>query len=484
MQRRRGRGRLSVVTTWVLAAAALAASGADPGPPGRGDQESRDDQRQRVIVRVNRNLEIAGYLHDEDQDNIVVELPDGALDAYPKSRVLSIIRLVEPLPNQTGVVVLRNGQQRRGVVLEDTFDYVLLEIEGLQTKLRRDSVDYVILEPTFEQRYAQYKQALRDNMPIEHLDLCRWLIELHRYELARAELVELLNSAQMPEAHRLLTLVDAQLALEHSKRSRDEAPSPPADDGSPPEAAGALPDQIISYDDVNLIRVYEIDFDRPPKVSIDADTIRLMLERYGTDGRIPASRAERLALYRADPIDVAALLFELRARDLYPSIQVITEPWALNLFRRRVHNTWLLNNCATSQCHGGASAGRFYLYRDHYKDPRVRYTNLLILQRLELDPLWPLINYEDPMMSLIVQHGLPRTEARKPHPDVKGWKPVFGHGGTRMLEDTVRWIESMMAPRPQYPVQFDPRPPAERAPQQPPPPPVPAPGPEGDRTPR
>jgi hypothetical protein len=149
-------------------------------------------------------------------------------------------------------------------------------------------------------------------------------------------------------------------------------------------------------------------------------------------------------------------MFKLRARELYPKINVITEPWALNLFRRRVHNTWLLNSCATVRCHGGGRAGRFYLYRQRYKDERVRYTNLLILHRMELDRDWPLINYSEPMMSLIVQHGLPRREARKPHPDVKGWKPVFGPGGQRMLRDTLDWIDSMMKPRPEYPVEYEP----------------------------
>ncbi len=171
---------------------------------------------------------------------------------------------------------------------------------------------------------------------------------------------------------------------------------------------------------------------------------------------VPASERERRALYRADSIEIVELLFTLKARDLYPQVKVITEPYALNLFRRRVHNAWLLNSCATARCHGGVEAGRFFLHRRRHKDERVRYTNLLILERLEVDPDWPLVNYDEPMMSLIVQYGLPRHLARRPHPDVSGWKPVFGRGGQRMLRDTVTWIESMMQPRPDYPVDYQP----------------------------
>ena len=316
-------------------------------------------------------------------------------------------------------------------------------------------------------------------MPREHLDLCLWLIELRKYELARVELIELTRKTQMPEALRVLKVVDAQLALKVPQRPGDDnVEEPPGDPNRPasPDETGLLPDRILTYDDVNLIRVYEIDFDRPPKISIDAETIRTLIDGYGGEPLIPTSRSKRTALFRADPLKIASIMFELRARELYPRIKVITEPWALNLFRRRVHNAWLINSCSTSRCHGGPGAGRFSLHLRHYKDPRVRYTNLLILQRLELDPEWPLINYEDPELSLIIQYGLPRDAARKPHPDVRGWKPVFGHGGKRMLQDTTDWIRSMMAPRPDYPVVFDPVAPPREGPPPPPPPEQPAEG--------
>ncbi len=460
-------------TRLALLLAILSACRPAPG----AQQPEQDEPEQGVIVQVNRNLEVRGYLRLEDEDHITILTLNNELERFPKSRILKIVRLVTPEPAQAGTVFLRDGQRRTGIILEDSFDRVVLEIEGLRSVLPRDSVDYVILDPTFEQRYRRYKEALRPNVPQEHLDLCQWLIELRRYDLARQELIELLRNSPTPEAQQMLRLVEAQLALGHPPPAEEEGD----DDLADPEATGPLPDRILSYDDVNLIRVYEIDFARPPKVSIDADTIRALIEQYGTSRLVPATAPERQALYRADPLEVAELMFNLRARELYPKIKVLNEPWALNVFRRRVHDTWLLNNCATSRCHGGPDAGRFFLYRDHYKDPRVRYSNLLILERLVIDPDWPLINYVEPGMSLIVQYGLPQTSARKPHPDVKGWKPVFGPGSQRMLQDTMTWIELMMKPRPQYPVVFDPGAPP------PDPPAAPAEGPpepDSGRTPR
>ncbi len=421
---------------------------ADPGPETREPPAPRS----RVIVRVNRDLEVAGHVELEDADILVIRSLGGRVESYSKHRLAKIIRLVEPAPGQTGTVYLRDGQVRRGTVIEDGFDEVVLEIEGIRTRLNRSAVEEVVLEPTFEERYAQIKASLRPGMADAHLELCRWLFAQRRYELARDELRALVADAPTPEAGRLLELVEAQLALTRGAAPRAAPEAPDRPDG------GWREPPVIGRDDVNLIRVYEIDFERPPRVAVGAETIRTLIERYGHSSLIPATQEGRTALYRADPVQIVRLMLDLAARDLYPQIEVVTEPYSLSLFRRRVHDAWLIPNCATSRCHGGPDAGRFFLHRRNHKDERVRYTNLLILERLELDPQWPLVNYVDPEASLIVQGGMPRDTARKPHPEVPGWKPLFGRGQQRMVRQTVDWIESMAQPRPAYPVDY--RPPA------------------------
>jgi hypothetical protein len=326
-------------------------------------------------------------------------------------------------------------------------------------------VDHVQLEPTFDERLRLFRESLASTYsPSIHFELCRWLVDERQYTLAEEELSQLVAKSKLPEAVELLRVVQAQLALQAPRPPRrndrdDDSPDEPDDDrprsGSVLEA-DLLPDTIISAADVNVMRVYEIDFANPPKVAVDPDTIRALLEAYGTSPLIPASTEERTALFRADPLQIVRLMFELRAREFYPRIQVLSEPHSLNEFRRRVHNTWLINNCATSGCHGGARAGRFFLHRRDHKDDRVRYTNLLILERLSLNEQWPLINYDDPMMSVIIQHGLPRSQARLPHPPAKGWKPVFAGSSPRLLQGTLQWIDSMFRPRPDYPVEFEP----------------------------
>jgi hypothetical protein len=435
-----------------------------------------------VVLLVNRNLETAGVVELEDENVIVIRDAQGKSQSFAKPRVGEIVRLVDPEPGQRGVVVMRDGQTREGIIIEDHFDYVLLEIEGIRARLKRAVVHKVMLSPTVEQLYQQYRAALQPGQHDAHLRLCEWLVAEKRYDLAQTELLLLLQQAQMPEAQRLLNLVEAQLALaqpaaepdgEHQQdedgHGRNGEGGGDAGDGEddragPVRAVDLTPTQLVSREDVNLMRVYEIDFEHPTHVTISPDTVRTLIEKYGTNDLVPASQTGRNAMFRTaadDPLQIVRLMFQLRARELYPLIQVNSEPYALNLFRRRVHDTWLINTCATNNCHGSPFAGRFFLHRKNYRDEQVRYTNLLILESLNIDPQWPLVNYEKPEDSLIIQYALPREMARKPHPLVKEWKSAIGPTNMRMKQDAIEWIASMMQPRPMvndrlYGVEYEP----------------------------
>ncbi|HWB20774.1 MAG TPA: hypothetical protein VG711_10765, partial [Phycisphaerales bacterium] len=448
---------MRTLTALLIFALAVPCIAADvPAPPASQPAQSQPAVTSRVILHVNRNLDLAGYVLSEDDDNISIRDLKNQQHDFNKTRITQIIRLVDPKPGQSGIVYLRNGQTREGVILEDAFDHVTLVIQSIRTTLKRDSIDYVVLLPTFEEQYEKFKAAVKPGMYEAHLRLCQWAVNQKRYDVARRELQELLDERETADARHLMNIVEAEIELHpdlayppgaapHKNQkpasgssattppvtpptaspqqpvtapSAQPATSQPADapadsadnthPSQPPSTAAEesddepdsdnpdspdqpdahksgpvypsdmLPRNTISSKDVNLIRVYEIDFDHPPKVAVSADTIRELLEKYGTSELIPASQTDRTALFRADPLEIVRLMFALRARDLYPKVQVLSEPQSLLLFKQRVHDTWLMNNCATSRCHGGVGAGRFYLNRHNYKETsgRVRYSNL------------------------------------------------------------------------------------------------------------
>lgn len=441
--------------------AALAAPSQDAGPEESG--ETPDVTPQRVIIEVGRFETSMGVVELENDEVIVIRSRKGEVESFPKARILRIVRLVDPEPGQSGVVIMRNGQAREGVIIEDTFEHVLIEIEGIRARLLRESVDHVVLQPTFEQTYRRFKAAIVPGNLRQHMELCRWLFQERKYVLCKSELDELLEQGELADARRLMRLVDAQLTLLNPAGENNRPKPEDVDDsntGEDPVVIGSLAERpdILTHDDVNLIRVYEIDFDQPPRVMLEPATIQKLIETYSNDKLIPASRAERNALFHAEPINIVEhLIFELRARELYPEIKVLTEPPALNTFRLHVHNTWLMNNCASTDCHGGKFGGRLFLHRTGYRDARVRYTNFLILDRLTLDPeLPPLIDYDHPENSLLLQYGMPRDEARYAHPNVPNWQPAFAPGNRKATEKTIEWIKGMMYPRPVYPIDFEP----------------------------
>jgi hypothetical protein len=450
--------------------ASPAESPASPVEPPASAAPDATAPPRRVVIFLSRRDRVMGTVEREDADLIVIRTPEGELQTHLFARIVKVVPLVDPAPDQRGRVVLSDGTMHEGVVLEDSFDRVTIAIEGVPTRFERRIVDHVELFPTFDELYAALKAAIAPSMHTRRLELCQWLIDQGRFDLAEVELLALRDDKPDTEGlSRLLRLVQAQLALNAADDdTADDASTSPDDESSGAPGSGddaprgpvhpndLLPTELLSQEDVNLIRVYEIDFDKPPVVEVPADTIRSLLTAYGSHDAIPASSAQRNQIFQWDSIDVVRLMFDVRARDLYSQIKVVTEPHALNLFRQRVHNAWLIPNCATSRCHGGVSAGRLFLHSRNYKNERVRYTNLLILNRLELDPSKPLINFEEPVNSLIIQHALPITEARFPHPDVPGWKPVFSRGNTEMLDDTLDWLRAMHPAHMNYPIEYEP----------------------------
>ena len=444
---------------------------------------------RQVWIFIDRWKEFGGTVTADTDLDITVY--DGhETRTFRKAKVLDVIEIVHPKPGQRGLVQLRDGTVVRGEIIRDTLEEVEFKVDTVQGKLPRSQVYRVVLEMDFDARYARIKASISPEEHGRRLGLARWLTDQGRLDLAITELEALLRDADIEEARDMLRDVNARVklaqAVEVNKRSRAK-PAPeagntastpgtapgadpatgPARTGDskgtataeapkgPPTSREMLPKDLLSNADVNLVRVYEIDFKDPPRMTVSPEGVRQLILRYGSSALVPADSQARNALYSKSGTELAHLLFDLKARDLYGYIEVDEDPASIAKFRTRVHNSWLIGNCATSRCHGGVDAGRFFLYTGNAKDQRIRYTNLLTLLNFKVDGK-PMVNFEDPPNSLLIQYALPRTTARYPHPDVKGWKPVFGNSTPQLMQDTLDWIRSMYQPRPEYPVKYIP----------------------------
>jgi hypothetical protein len=466
-----------------------------------------------VWIFVDRWKEFGGWITSESDNEISV--CDGTeTRTFGKAQVQDIIRLIRPKPGQRGVVQLRDGSVVKGVIVRDDLVGVGFKVDTLNGRLPRSQVYRVVLQPDFEERYAAIKANTFPEQHGRRLSLAQWLIDEQRLDMALVELEALVRDSDSDAARDLLTSVRARIKLaetvaadkareatgakagtgDHAPvvatpgatpgatpsatpsgtpvAAPDAAPvalptavpavteepdgrdaSKPATTAGPPNPREMLPSDLLSDEDVNLIRVYEIDAKDPPRIRVQPEGVRQLLLRYGSSSLIPAGTQERNELFGREGAEIAQLMFDLKARDLYRYIEVQEDPPSLARFRTRVHNSWMIPNCATSRCHGGVQAGKFFLYTGKAKDARIRYTNMITLLNFEVDGK-KVVDFDTPADSLLIQYAMPRSMARNPHPDVKGWKPVFSQGTPQLLQDTVEWIRGMYQPRPEYPIQY------------------------------
>ncbi len=405
----------------------------------------------RAFIVVDRFTTSAGVIERDDEREIVLRDDRGRSNAFQKDRVLSIRYLLDGPPGRRVSVRLVDGRTLVGPLVEDSYEGVVLKIADIDTRFPRETLVEVRPYPTDAEFYERFKRTIERDQYEARFSLGLWLYQRRMYEESKSELQALLDDTNHYEARQLLREVETHMEL---LASAGEARAPRTAPGGG-EPRDRTPSNLLSDAEVNLIRVYELDLADPPRMQVPQTLIETMLEKYGDSELIPARSAERNALYSKDPAEIVRILFALKARDLYGEIDVLGEPESLNLFHRRVHNAWIVNNCATSRCHGGKDAGRLFLHNRNYKDENVRATNLLILLRSSIDGR-PLVDPDQPTDSLVYQYALPRTEARRPHPEVRGWSPVFNAGRRRLQEDFIRWVRAMRRPTGDYPVDYTP----------------------------
>jgi hypothetical protein len=214
--------------------------------------------------------------------------------------------------------------------------------------------------------------------------------------------------------------------------------------------------QTLTPEQINLIKVFELDLTAKPRLVIERSTYDELLRKYAEHPLIPVTREGKAEFYRKSPVEIMDIMFRIGARDLYGEVKVIGQPESMKTFRDQISARWLTNRCATTRCHGGSEAGRLRLLNRAPNSEATMYTNFLILDRFETRLPVPMIDYTIPEDSLLLQMALPRDDVLYPHPEVKGWRPVFLSDRTPQYRAAVRWMRMMYQPRPDYPIEYSP----------------------------
>lgn len=362
-------------------------------------------------------------------------------------------------------VVLKSGTSWEGLLIRKDDRVITLLISGIETNFDRDQVKETSVLPTVEDRYRELRAAIDETDLDRIVTLADWLRIRQRYTLALEEITRVLKLDPEHAAAKRLKLIIEQQQILAAKAAAPATPVPSA----PSANKSTFP--LLSDRDVALLKVYEVDLANPGRIIIPRDTIDSLYARYGTNPAVPQTREGREALYKAEPAAILEVFFRAQARDLYSDIKVADLPGSLRRFRDDVNRTWLVNSCATTACHGGEQAGRLRLTDDRPSIDQTALTNMVILDRFRIKPApgpaktdtpapTSLIDYAKPAESLLLNYGLPPSDTSTPHPGagagLKGWRPAFQNRQDPKFLASVKWIESMVQPRPTYPINYTP----------------------------
>jgi hypothetical protein len=405
--------------------------------------------------------------------------PDPAADAAaePEPPAASAEKGSEEIETE---VVFTDGRRLTGVLIERSEVRLVLKIAGIPTEFSSESVAQVIQRAPARLRFIEMRKTIEDRDIDQRLRLVEWARNRGLFTQALAEVEDILVLEPTNADARALKLwLDSQLKLKPKPASKPPAGTTDKQPGGPapgPERPAGKPEKrpevpLLSQDQINLIRVYETDLNDPPRMLVDRDLVQQLITDFPNSELVPQTREGRESLFRKRPEQILELLFKLRARHLYGRVQVMEDPRAVRLFRERVHASWLMNSCATNQCHGGTQAGRLWLATKKPNADATVYTNLLTLERFKMTPRaaadnrpgpTSLIDFDDPARSPLLQMGLPRAQSLTPHPQIvvggrqRGFAPVFQATDDKRYQDAIEWIRSMYRPRPNYLPDFQP----------------------------
>lgn len=370
----------------------------------------------------------------------------------------------DPVPGDRVILVFLDGQRVEGEFVRSEPAFAVVKVANVESPFERSTLSQIIVIEAPLARFQRLRSAIRDSDTERRTDLAAWAKEQGLYEegLAEAQGVLKLDPGS-DDAIRLRAELESLIRLrEAAKRNVVPAPADGNEDGPARGAEkgphptrpqlGEFP--LLTDEQVNTIKVYEVDLKNPPRITISRETVDRLLTQYADHPLIPTSREGKDGFRLLPPEKILETMFRVRARDLYSEVKVVDNPASMKKFREQVHSAWLVNNCATTRCHGGSAAGRLLLTNRRPNADQSVYTNFLIIDRFQTAEGRPLLNWAEPERSVLLQMGLPMDDALTPHPEVKGWAPVFRSRDDRRFGQAVEWMKMMYRPRPDYGVEY------------------------------
>ena len=401
-----------------------------------------------------------------------------------------VLGLLWAVPHAVSAVevelTLNNGTVITGELVSKNSQNVIVKVAGLETRYSLSNIKKYeeILTPV--QEYEKKRSELKDDDLEGRYKLASWLYqEKKALDLAEKELVSL--NKDFPKDQRVPLL----LRIVRSKRTlqADDARSPasttvrkvtpvtpvtpkitqttPSTNPRSPQSNQpqytngiiTVPQTALTDEQIDLIKVYEVNLNQRPRVMIKrSDLEDFVKTNLGKEG-VPENRRDKERFLRMEGYEQLAVFFRAKARDFYGKARVLGDPEVFNEFKI-IHRTYIMNRCATTDCHGGTEARGIYLFnrRPGLTPDQIVYTNFYILNSYgatKAGTRYDMIDRADPQRSLLLQFGMNPEDAIFPHPPVRGMQAAFTRGQEDRQYITIRnWIQSLYSPAPEYGIEY------------------------------
>ena len=380
----------------------------------------------------------------------------------PSLFVLILLAVAAPGWARVAVVTTTDGRTLEGEMVRETDEVVVLSIAGIEATVPRDQVESLAYRES-DRDYFQAKRAeLEDDNLDGRLALVQEMVERDAIGIAESELSALDRAfPDNPQVTEKRQLIEARRSLKTGGELNAERglvrvlgpaipPHPAPRRARPPPA----PTRTSDDDQINRLKVFEVDLDQNPRITIPRETLDTFLDTYAGQEGVPAGTSERQQFLRLSGTEQLEMFFNKQARDLYGQVQVRSVPGPLAEFRRSVNPRHVARYLAPS--FGNGKVEGFNVFTSRPDSDQEAYTNFYLLTRMKFDGI-PMIDRGNPQQSLLLQWGLPRDQAQHPAPDVEGWRPAFRSADDPTYLRYLAWIESLWGQdTPDYGIDYTP----------------------------
>ncbi len=292
--------------------------------------------------------------------------------------------------------------------------------------------------------YARRVRALAVDDIQGHLDLAKWCRSEERWQLVAQRCQHILTINPTHEPAKLL-LETARAYL--NRQQGDATPrsnASPADPRSPKGSSAEL--RKLTKDEIQKVRRAEMHRDRPERLSvrIDRAALKRFLTRINSTGSLPVSDQD---FYRLPKVEQAQLMLTFGDEADHDAIQIKNDPQRLREFDRDII-PMIVQNCTTSDCHGGPGGGKFRLMPGRRLRTAQSYAVFVMLHQYEMEA-GQVIDRQNPADSLLLKYFLPPgPDKAKNHPvDIR---PAFPDENDRDYKKILDWILSLDLEEPDY----------------------------------